>query len=111
MDFAPDSFFRCQVIEIRPRPKSLKFHQTIGQKNEGIRKKWPQPPLTTKIALAMMNIRPCKGGETVADTAYTIRSFPEDLHRRAKATAALEGITLRELILKAVREYVEKKGG
>jgi predicted HicB family RNase H-like nuclease len=49
------------------------------------------------------------GGETVADTAYTIRPFPGDLHRKAKATAALEGITLRELILKAVREYVEKK--
>jgi predicted HicB family RNase H-like nuclease len=47
----------------------------------------------------------------VADTAYTIRSFPGDLHRKAKATAALEGITLRELILKAVREYVEKKEG
>lgn len=40
-------------------------------------------------------------------TAYTIRDFPEDLHRKAKATAAMEGISLRELILKALRLYVE----
>jgi len=41
-------------------------------------------------------------------TAYTIRDFPQDLHRKAKATAAMEGISLRELILKAVQTYVEK---
>ncbi len=45
----------------------------------------------------------------MADTAYTIRPFPQKLHRKAKATAALEGITLKELILKALAEYVEKK--
>jgi len=44
---------------------------------------------------------------------YLIRGIPEDLHRKAKATAAMEGITLRELILKALARYVEqaKKGG
>ena len=40
-------------------------------------------------------------------TAYTIRDFPKDLHKRAKSTAALEGISLRELILKSLRVYVE----
>jgi len=45
----------------------------------------------------------------MADSAYTIRPFPRDLHRKAKATAALEGITLRELILKALAEYVDKQ--
>jgi len=40
-------------------------------------------------------------------TAYTIRDFPEDLHRRAKAKAAMEGISLRELILRALQIYVE----
>jgi hypothetical protein len=45
----------------------------------------------------------------MADTAYTIRPFPQDLHRRAKATAALEGITLKELILNALAEYLDKK--
>jgi hypothetical protein len=47
-------------------------------------------------------------------TAYTIREFPDDVHRKAKATAALEGITFRELILKALTEYLlraEVKGG
>ena len=45
----------------------------------------------------------------MADTAYTIRPFPQELHRKAKATAALQGITLKELILTALAEYVEKK--
>jgi hypothetical protein len=45
----------------------------------------------------------------VSDSAYTIRPFPRELHRKAKATAALEGITLRELILKALAEYVDKQ--
>lgn len=45
----------------------------------------------------------------MADSAYTIKPFPRDLHRKAKATAALEGITLRELILKSLSEYVNKQ--
>ena len=45
----------------------------------------------------------------MADSAYTIRPFPRELHRKAKATAALEGITLRDLILKALGEYVDKQ--
>lgn len=40
-------------------------------------------------------------------TAYTIRPFPKELHRKAKATAALEGITLKDLILKALTDYIE----
>jgi hypothetical protein len=45
----------------------------------------------------------------MTDTAYTIRPFPRKLHRKAKAIAALEGITLKELILDALSEYVAKK--
>ncbi len=45
----------------------------------------------------------------MGDTAYTIRPFPQQLHRKAKALAALEGITLKELILNALSEYVDKK--
>jgi hypothetical protein len=45
----------------------------------------------------------------MGDSAYTIRPFPRELHRKAKATAALEGITLREIILKALAEYVDKQ--
>ena len=45
----------------------------------------------------------------MADTAYTIKPFPKELHRKAKALAALEGITLKEFILNALSEYVDKK--
>jgi hypothetical protein len=45
----------------------------------------------------------------MADTAYTIRPFPQELHRKAKALAALEGVTLRQFILTALSDYVDKK--
>ena len=42
-----------------------------------------------------------------------IRDFPDELHRQAKSKAALEGISLKDLIIKAIEEYVidKKKGG
>ena len=42
-----------------------------------------------------------------------LRDFPEQLHREAKAKAALEGISLKELIIRAVEAYLKagKKGG
>jgi predicted HicB family RNase H-like nuclease len=43
-----------------------------------------------------------------------IRGFPDELHRRAKIQAAVEGITLKDLIIKALTEYLKKakkKGG
>jgi len=41
-----------------------------------------------------------------------IKDFPEDLHRKAKAEAALMGISLKELIIRAITEYLKnKKGG
>ena len=43
-----------------------------------------------------------------------LRDFPDQLHREAKAKAALEGISLKELIITAVEEYLKqakKKGG
>jgi predicted HicB family RNase H-like nuclease len=39
-----------------------------------------------------------------------VRNVPEDLHRQAKAQAALQGITMQELVIRAVREYLKKKG-
>jgi hypothetical protein len=39
-----------------------------------------------------------------------IRDFPEELHREAKAQAALEGVSLKEIIIRALTEYLEKKG-
>ena len=38
-----------------------------------------------------------------------IKDFPDDLHRKAKAEAALEGISLKALFIKAVEEYLKKK--
>ena len=37
-----------------------------------------------------------------------IKNFPEDLHRRAKAKAALEGITLKALVIKLLETYLEE---
>jgi predicted HicB family RNase H-like nuclease len=40
--------------------------------------------------------------------AINLRDFPETLHREAKAKAALEGISLKELIIKALEAYLKK---
>ncbi len=48
-----------------------------------------------------------RGRVHVAKTII-IKNFPEDLHRRAKAKAALEGITLKALIIKLLETYLEE---
>ena len=40
-----------------------------------------------------------------------LRDFPEDLHRKAKSEAALMGISLKELIIRAITEFLEKRKG
>ena len=40
-----------------------------------------------------------------------IKDFPEDLHRKAKSEAALMGISMKELIIRALTEYLKKKRG
>lgn len=42
--------------------------------------------------------------------AYTLRDIPRDLKLAAQHRALDEGLTLRELILKALEEYLQKKG-
>jgi len=37
-----------------------------------------------------------------------IRNFPDDLHRKAKIQAAIEGTSLKGLIIKALTEYLKK---
>ncbi len=39
----------------------------------------------------------------------TIKDFSDELHRKAKSEAALEGISLKALIIKALEEYLKKK--
>jgi len=35
--------------------------------------------------------------------------IPADLHKRAKVRAAVDGTTLKEIILRALKEYLKKK--
>ena len=37
-----------------------------------------------------------------------VTDCPDDLHRQVKSQAALEGIALKELVKKALREYLKK---
>ena len=42
--------------------------------------------------------------------SVNIRDFPEELHHKAKIQAAVERTTLKELMIKALSEYLESKG-
>lgn len=44
----------------------------------------------------------------MSTTMIQIRNVPNELHRRAKAKAALEGVTLSELALRALEKEVER---
>ena len=36
-----------------------------------------------------------------------LRNVPDDLHRKAKARAAMEGVTLKQLIMRLLEEYLD----
>jgi hypothetical protein len=38
--------------------------------------------------------------------SLTLKDFPEELHQQAKSRAALEGITLKELVVQAMTGYL-----
>lgn len=38
-----------------------------------------------------------------------IKDFPDELHREAKIQAAILGISLKELIIQAVRDFLKKQ--
>ena len=40
-----------------------------------------------------------------------VKDFPDDLHRKAKSEAALMGISLKEIIIRALTEYLKKRKG
>ena len=40
--------------------------------------------------------------------ALYVRNFPDDLHKRARLQAVKEDSTLRELIIKALEEYLAR---
>ena len=41
-------------------------------------------------------------------TTLNIKDFPDDLHRKTKAEAALMGISMKEFIIRAITEYLKK---
>lgn len=41
---------------------------------------------------------------------YILR-YDDELHKKAKLRAVEEGITLKELMIKAIQDYLKKKGG
>ena len=65
----------------------------------------------TNISLCISLIIKIVKGVKERMTIINIKDFPEDLHRKAKAAAALEGISLKALFIKAVEEYLKKKKG
>jgi predicted HicB family RNase H-like nuclease len=38
-----------------------------------------------------------------------VNAFPSDLHRKAKAKAAMMGISLKELVIRAITEYIKRQ--
>jgi plasmid stability protein len=38
-----------------------------------------------------------------------IREFPDDVHREMKIQAAVEGISIKALVIQAVKDYLKKK--
>jgi predicted HicB family RNase H-like nuclease len=38
-----------------------------------------------------------------------IKDFPQDLHREMKIQAAVEGISIKELVIRAVKDYLKKR--
>ena len=63
----------------------------------------------TNIFLSIILIVKIVKGVKERMTIINIKEFPEELHRKAKAAAALEGISLKALIIKAIEEYLKKK--
>ena len=41
--------------------------------------------------------------------AVNLQGFPEELHREAKIRAATEGVSMKEIIIRALTEYLKKK--
>jgi antitoxin FitA len=44
----------------------------------------------------------------MASTMLQVRSIPPELHRRLKARAALEGLTMSDFVLREIRKALER---
>jgi predicted HicB family RNase H-like nuclease len=61
--------------------------------------------------LTFKEIKSIKRKKTIKEVNVAIinlKDFPEELHRKAKSKAALMGISLRELIIRAITEFLER---
>ena len=74
-----------------------------GEKKINIRSKIAIDTYVTCVTF----ITNAHGGDLMAD--MNLRNVPDDLHRKVKAEAALEGISLKALVIKALEEYLKKK--
>jgi predicted HicB family RNase H-like nuclease len=70
----------------------------IGEKNF-------RYPLDKTVALNTIDTKNTERGDSMA--TVNLRDFPEQLHREAKAKAALMGISLKDLVVKAVERFLE----
>jgi hypothetical protein len=52
-----------------------------------------------------------QGGNMEKTKRIVMKNFPVDLDRKAKAQAALEGITYKALVIKSLEAYLKTKGG
>ncbi len=67
--------------------------------------------LTSFLILIRIVITEIDKGGGEKKMVLNVKDFPEDLHRKAKAEAALMGISLKEFIIRAMTEYLKKKKG
>ena len=63
----------------------------------------------TFIRIEVKLIGKVKKEDKIGMAILNVKDFPDDLHRKAKSEAALMGISLKELIIRALTEYLKKK--
>lgn len=63
------------------------------------------------LIIKIIKITQLMPNKNSSKTDYLLRNIPREVWRQAKHTAIDEGITLRELLLKAVAEYCHEKRG
>jgi ABC-type multidrug transport system fused ATPase/permease subunit len=66
--------------------------------------------LTLVLWLVLLIIRKCYG-KSSGETVLRVKDFTDELHGQAITQAADERTSLNELIIKALEEYLKKKGG
>jgi len=61
-----------------------------------------------EIVLTVFTDNGIKSVKVVSMSALSIKSFPDEIHREAKAAAARAGVTLQAWILEAIKEKLER---